>query len=469
AVPRISPASQITDPTAFPNAMSGFPFRAAKTETTASGNVVPTETIVAPTITFGIPVRKDKVTAFSTIQSADFPKITAKDIAIDALFGIGLNRPPEGWVKKLVQHINRSSAFTLSIDIPSGLFANKPGTDPTAVVKPNHTLTFQTPKLSFFLPGTGKFVPHFEVIDIGLDQEYLHTTQPLAQLITKAAARNFYKQREKYTHKGTYGHSLIIAGSYGKMGAAVLAARAAARAGSGLVSVFVPQCGYETLQTSFPEAMVFTDAEPGVISKIEFDIKPTSTAIGMGIGTNGLTEKALREFLKKTNYPIVIDADALNIISKKKTLQKLIPKNSILTPHPGELKRLIGPWADDFEKIEKTKKLATALNAIVVVKGADTLTVFNGQLYINASGNPGMATGGTGDALAGVLCGLLAQGYDPLIAAVFGVYLHGSSGNIASQQQGFEAMIASDVIANLGPAFLELFAPNAEERQKKQG
>ncbi|MGB0950324.1 MAG: NAD(P)H-hydrate dehydratase, partial [Marinirhabdus sp.] len=334
---------------------------------------------------------------------------------------------------------------------------------------PNHTLTFQTPKLSFFLPGTGKFVPHFEVIDIGLDQEYLHTTQPLAQLITKAAARNFYKQREKYTHKGTYGHSLIIAGSYGKMGAAVLAARAAARAGSGLVSVFVPQCGYETLQTSFPEAMVFTDAEPGVISKIEFDIKPTSTAIGMGIGTNGLTEKALREFLKKTNYPIVIDADALNIISKKKTLQKLIPKNSILTPHPGELKRLIGPWADDFEKIEKTKKLATALNAIVVVKGADTLTVFNGQLYINASDNPGMATGGTGDALAGVLCGLLAQGYDPLIAAVFGVYLHGSSGNIASQQQGFEAMIASDVIANLGPAFLELFAPNAEERQKKQG
>ncbi|MGK0175603.1 MAG: hydroxyethylthiazole kinase-like uncharacterized protein yjeF [Ulvibacter sp.] len=387
----------------------------------------------------------------------DFPEIEEEDIIIDAIFGIGLNRCLDTWVLKLVQYLNSLKSFKLAIDMPSGLYANAPQEDLDAVLNANHTLTFQAPKLSFFLPETGKLVPYFEVLDVGLDAEYLFKTEPLANLIAKPEAQSYYKQREKFTHKGDYGHTLIIGGSYGKMGAAVLAARSAFRAGAGLVSCFVPKCGYTILQTALPEAMVITDENEASITSISVDFEPKVIGIGMGIGTASETIAALEKLLKKTKSPMVLDADALNCISQRTSLLKIIPKNSILTPHLGELERLIGKWKNDYDRLEKVKEFSSKYEFIVVIKGANSMVVNYDKLYINTSGNPGMSTAGSGDVLSGVICGLLSQGYEPLIAAVFGVYLHGSAGNLITQEMGFEALMASDISNYLGKAYLALF------------
>lgn len=389
----------------------------------------------------------------------DFPEIHADDVIIDAIFGIGLNRAPEGWVKSLIQYLNTQKAFRLSIDIPSGLHANKAIADPEAVIMANHTLTFQAPKLAFFLPESGKYVPYFEAIDIGLDPEFLYTTEPLAQLISKPEAKQFYKQREKYTHKGSYGHVLIVGGSYGKIGAIVLATRAAYKAGAGLVTAYIPKCGYQILQTTVPEAMVITDTNDAIISDINLEFEPSAIAVGMGLGTKKESVAALKKLLSEATGPMVIDADALNCIASNPALKKLIPKNSILTPHPGELKRLVGVWTDDYDKLEKVKKFTAKHQIIVLIKGANSITVFENKLYINTSGNPGMATGGSGDVLSGMIAGLMAQGYDPLMATVFATYLHGSSGNLVAQQIGFEALMAGDIIEAIGAAYLSLFEP----------
>ncbi|PKA84259.1 hydroxyethylthiazole kinase-like uncharacterized protein yjeF/hydroxyethylthiazole kinase-like uncharacterized protein yjeF [Ulvibacter sp. MAR_2010_11] len=402
----------------------------------------------------------------------DFPEINPDDIIIDGIFGIGLNRCPDGWVKKLIIYLNENKAFKLAIDIPSGLYAEAPLDDPDAVIKANHTLTFQAPKLAFFLPETGKYVPFYEVLDIGLDPEYLATAEPLAQLIQKPEAQQFYKQRKKYDHKGMFGHALIVAGSYGKIGAAILAAGATLRTGAGMLTVFTPKCGNDILQNAVPEAMTLTDSEEKYITNISYSFTASAIGVGMGIGTNAKTVAALEKLFKESKAPMVIDADALNCISENTSLLKVLPKLSILTPHEGELKRLIGSWKNDYNKLEKAKKFANKHEAVLVLKGANTITVFNNKLYINSTGNPGMATAGSGDVLAGVITGLLSQGYDSLLAAVFGVYLHGSAGNIAAQSMGLEAMIAGDVTANLGNAYLALFEqdpapqPQAEEEQQ---
>lgn len=390
-------------------------------------------------------------------SAEDFPQIAGEDIIIDALFGIGLNRPPEGWVKELIQFLNASPAYKLAIDIPSGLYAEQAIEDPDAIIKPNHTLTFQAPKLSFFLPESGPYVTFYEVLNIGLDQEFLQKTEGLAQIIAKPEAQLFYKQRNKYAHKGNFGHALIAAGSYGSMGAAVLSTKATMRIGAGKVTAFIPECGYTTMQISVPEAMVKTDKNEKVLSKIDIDFMPDAIGVGMGMGTSKESVAALRGLLKNVACPILLDADALNCISSTKTLLKLIPQNAILTPHAGELERLIGEWTDDYDKIEKTKAFSKKYNVIVIIKGANTIVISEDEMYINTTGNPGMATAGSGDVLSGVITGLVAQGYDPLMSSVFGAYLHGSAGNIASQIIGFEAMMASDIIAHLGDAFIELF------------
>ena len=398
----------------------------------------------------------------------DFPQINKEDIVIDSLFGIGLNRPPEGWLKPLIQHINDSNAFTLSIDIPSGLYANQALEDPDAVIEANHTLTFQAPKLSFFLPETGKFVPFFDIIDIGLDPEYLYKAEALAQLIGKQQAQQFYKPRHAFDHKGTYGHSLIIGGSYGKIGAPILSAKAAFRIGAGLVSVYIPKCGYPIVQTAIPEAMTITDSQNEFVADIQFDIEPSAIGIGMGLGKKPETVSALEKLFTNNTTPMVIDADALNCISENENLLKVIPKHAILTPHPGELKRLIGEWTDDYDKLEKAKQFSKKHNIVLLIKGAHTVIIFEDKLYINTTGNPGMATAGSGDALTGVLTGLLSQGYDPLLASVFGVYLHGQAGGIASQKMGYEAVMASDIIENLGKAYMSLFESSEKEPNKEE-
>lgn len=396
----------------------------------------------------------------------DFPEIDSEDIIIDAIFGIGLNRCPGGWVKKLIQYLNSIDAFKLSIDIPSGLFANKALEDKEAVLQANHTLTFQTPKLAFFLPETAKYVSGFEVLDIGLDEEFLHTVKPLAQLISRVEAQELYIHREKFGHKGTYGHALIVAGSYGKIGAAFLSSLACFRIGAGMVTTFIPKCGYIILQSSIPEAMVITDKEEDFISNISIDFEPSAIGIGMGIGKNKATLEALKKLFSITKAPLVIDADALNIISENKELLKLLPKNSILTPHPGELRRLIGEWKDDYDKLEKVKKFSKKYHSVVIIKGAYSMTVYENQIYINSTGNPGMGTAGSGDALSGVITGLLCQGYDVLKASIFGVYMHGFAGDICTQDIGYEAIMAGDIINNLSEAYMLLFTSDAPKNSE---
>lgn len=397
----------------------------------------------------------------------DFPEISPDDIIIDAIFGIGLNRCPGGWVKKLIQYLNSTKAFKLAIDIPSGLYANAPLEDEEAVIKANHTLTFQAPKLAFFLPETALYVGSFDTLEIGLDLEFLKTTEPLAQLISKSEAQQFYKPRNKFDHKGTYGHTLVVAGSYGKTGAAVLATRAAFKIGAGMVTAFIPKCGYTVLQTAVPEAMVITDKENEFISKVEVEFNPSAVAVGMGIGKEKATKNALKSLFQNNNSPLVIDADAINLISENKDLLAVLPKNAVLTPHPGELKRLVGKWKNDYEKLEKVKAFSKKHNVIVVVKGAYTIAVLGDKFYINTTSNPGMGTAGSGDALSGVLAGLLSQGYDPLLASVFGMYLHGKAGDIAANKLGFESVMAGDIIDNLSEAYRDLFVREQTNEQEK--
>ncbi|TFG71562.1 MAG: NAD(P)H-hydrate dehydratase, partial [Flavobacteriales bacterium] len=353
------------------------------------------------------------------------PLIDRDDIIVDAIFGIGLNRPPADWVSRLMQHLNASEAFILSVDVPSGLYMNKGLDDANAVIKANHVLSFQAPKLVFFLPETGRYAEQWEILDIGLDAEFLKTTETDYILIGKNEVLPFYKPREKFSHKGTYGHSLIIGGSYGKMGAVHLAGKACLHTGSGLVSLYVPACGLVPLQTNLPEAMILTDVNDHFISDIKVNVEKMTLAIGIGMGTEKESVQAFSALLDASNAPMVIDADALNMISENKELLKKLPKASILTPHPKELERLLGAWVDDFDKLKKAKAFSKRYGCILVIKGAHTLTVYEGKGYFNTTGNPGMATAGSGDVLTGMVTGLLAQGYSPLHAAIFAVYLHG--------------------------------------------
>ncbi len=270
---------------------------------------------------------------------SDFPEIHKDDIIVDAVFGIGLNRPARDWVKSLFVHFKQSEAFTLAIDVPSGVYTDKAIEDENGVVWANYTLSFQSPKLIFFLPETAKFSTQWEVIDIGIDRAFLLATETGTELIGKNEVVPMYKPREKFAHKGDYGHSLIIGGSYGKIGAVVLASRAALSIGAGLVTSYVPKSGYQILQTAFPEGMVITDQNDAIISEIEFDIEPAVIGLGIGMGTATETVAALEKFLKTNKTPLVIDADGLNILSKKKMLLKLLPERSVLTPHPKELER----------------------------------------------------------------------------------------------------------------------------------
>ncbi|MBC8770559.1 NAD(P)H-hydrate dehydratase [Arenibacter sp. BSSL-BM3] len=390
-------------------------------------------------------------------EESELPTIGKEDIVVDAIFGIGLNRVPDLWVINLMQHLNNSNAFILSIDMPSGLFMDSGPTNMDGVIKANIVLTFQVPKLVFFLPETGKFFDHWEILDIGLDQEFLFKSESDYELIGKNEVLSMYIPREKYSHKGSYGHSLIIGGSYGKIGAVILAAKGSLCAGSGLVTAYVPKCGYVPIQTALPEAMVVTDSDEREISNIDYDVAPTVIGIGVGIGTSGATVKAFSEFLHKNKVPLVIDADGLNILSKNPDLFKKMPPNTVLTPHPKELERIIGKWKDDFDKLKKTKEFSKKFDCIVIIKGANSIVIYGDKGYVNTTGNPGMATGGSGDVLTGIITGLIAQGYLPLHAAIFGVFIHGRAADIAVENCGFQALIASGIIDNIGKAYLELF------------
>lgn len=397
----------------------------------------------------------------------DFPVLKAGDFIVDAIFGVGLNRPLVPWVGNLVRHINASGAFVLAVDMPSGLMADAPTEDKEAIIKADYTITFQAPKMSFYLPETAAFKGDLQILDIGLDRGFLKDVPAKVSLISKPEARALYRRRSKFSHKGTYGHALMVGGSYGKMGSVCLSGTAALKSGAGMLTFFVPKCGYEIAQTLLPEAMVLTDADEKALTNINFDLDPTVIGFGVGVGTAEDTVRAFESLLKKNKKPMVIDADGLNILARNKHLLELLPEASVLTPHPKELERLIGAWENDFEKIEKVRELVDKYKLILVLKGAYTFITAPENTYINTSGNPGMATAGSGDVLTGILTGLICQGYQPLAAALFGVFIHGKAGDLAAEDESFEGVIAGDIAQYTGKAILSLFKEETPELKKQ--
>lgn len=376
------------------------------------------------------------------------------DILLDAILGSGLSRPVEGIYRQAIQSINSSPAIRVAVDIPSGLFADKHSEGD--IVKADYTVSFQLPKLSFMFPENHQYVGAWEVVDIGLSKSFVGEAKSDNYYITKKSIKAILKQRSAFAHKGDFGRALLIAGSYGKMGACVLAARAALRSGIGLLTLHVPKVGYPIVQSAVPEAMVSVDTHSEI-----FSVAPSFNAfnvigIGPGLGQAEETFPALVKVLG-SGKPIVIDADALNMIGSHKALH-LIPAGSILTPHPKEFERLVGRWKDDFERLERQIRLAKEMKCIVILKGGCTsITTPEGLTYFNSSGNPGMATGGSGDVLTGILTGLLAQKYSAEETAIVGVYLHGLSGDIATREKGMNSLIASDLIDFLPAAFKDIY------------
>lgn len=379
---------------------------------------------------------KYNVTIFKAEEPFDLGPFT---VIIDAIFGTGLSRPAQS---DAIKKINASSAIKVSVDVPSGLRIDTHSEGD--IVKADYTITFQTPKLAFMMPENAEYVGEWHVVDIGLKDDF------------NAATRDFFidkievKKRKKFSHKGDYGRALLIAGSLGKMGACVLSARAALRSGAGLLTVHVPRCGYSIIQTSVPEAMATVDSNEDHFSDAGDASMYDVIGIGPGLGITSQTVTGLRKVLQQRK-PMVIDADALNILAGSRELLHLIPTGSILTPHPGEFKRLVGEWKNDFERLELQRKLAAQTKSTVILKGAHTsIADPDGNVFFNSTGNPGMAKGGSGDVLTGVLTGLLSQRYPATEAAIIGVFAHGLAGDIAAREMGENSVIAGDIVEFLG-------------------
>jgi len=388
-----------------------------------------------------------------------FPEISEEDIVVDALFGSGLTRPVKGFPGEIIRQINTSPATKIAIDIPSGLFADTSSKETDGeIVRADYTLSFQFPKLTFLLPENDTFTGSWHVLDIGLHPDFINNVPVKNFYSTRQELAAILKPRKKFSHKGTYGHALLIAGSYGKMGAAILAAHAALRSGVGLLHVHIPKVGYSIMQTALPEAMLSIDRYDNYFSDIPELSMYNAIGTGPGLGTQHQSQMALKLLLQQFKLPMVFDADALNILAINKTWLAFLPHYSILTPHPREFERIAGKWRNDFERLAKQREFAKKFQLVVVLKGAYTsICTPRGNCYFNSTGNPGMATAGSGDVLTGILTSLLAQGYASVEAAIFGVYLHGLAGDIAAGKLGEEAMIAGDIVANLGKAFQKLY------------
>jgi hydroxyethylthiazole kinase-like uncharacterized protein yjeF len=385
-------------------------------------------------------------------SDADMQVVTNSDIVVDALFGSGLSRPTDGLNAEIIDVINASNAVCVSVDVPSGLSTD--ATSSGKIVQADFTVSFQLPKLAFLMPENSRYVGAWTLVDIGLSEQYVKDVDTKLFFLVHEDIKKIIRPRSRFTHKGNYGHALLIAGSYGKMGACVLSAKAALRSGVGLLTVHIPKSGYTILQTSIPEAMVSVDDHEKFITSIPDIEKYNAIGIGPGIGQSEETVKAFSNLLTRLTKPLVIDADGLNILAAHSALLHGIPEKSILTPHPKEFERMIGKWTNDFDRLEKLRQFSMRSKSVVILKGAySSIATPDGNIYFNPTGNPGMATGGSGDVLTGILTGLLAQGYSPEDAAKAGVYLHGLAGDLAAQEKGMYGLIASDLIEWLPRAF----------------
>lgn len=391
-------------------------------------------------------------------DEADFPILNDDILVIDALFGNGLNRPLEGLAASLVRSINNSGALVFAIDVPSGLMGEDNGSVVSDnIIRADRTFTFQFPKLSFLFPENEKYVGDWQVLDIGLHPKAIKNVATPYFMLDEDFIKEIIQPRGKFSHKGTFGHALLISGAYGKMGAAVLSSKSCLRSGVGLLTTHVPAKGVSVLQTVIPEAMVSID-ESDTIFTGAINLRAFS-AIGIGpaIGQADDTQQAFYELIKVSKTPMVIDADALNILGLHNDWIGMLPNGSILTPHPKEFERLSGEKSEGFQRLQKALDVAKQNQIFIVLKGAHSAIICpDGEVYFNSTGNPGMATAGSGDVLTGIILSLLAQGYNSKDAALLGVYVHGLAGDIASDQKGEISLIASDIVDNLGEAFMLL-------------
>lgn len=375
--------------------------------------------------------------------------ISADTVIIDALLGTGVNGEVKEPLLSVINKINSLPNQVISIDLPSGMkseFGNKNQT----IIRADVTLTLEFPKLAMLLPEAGKYCGKIEVLSIGLSAEYSQKSDSNYTYITKEFIDNIVLKRDKFAHKGTYGHALLICGSRGMAGAAILSTGAALRSGCGLVTVHMPEKERFSVQAAYPSALFSLD-DGSCFSELPVDMsKYTSIGIGCGLGQSYITVEAFKRLLNTFYKPVVIDADALNIISENSKMKQSIPKGSILTPHLGELARFVGEWHTEEEKIGLVRRLASNLKSVIVVKGAHTMICLpDGECYFNSTGNNGMAKGGSGDVLTGYITGLLARGYNSSHAAILGVYIHGLAGDRAANFYGMDAMNSKDLIDNL--------------------
>ncbi|MEO8820460.1 MAG: NAD(P)H-hydrate dehydratase [Ginsengibacter sp.] len=388
-------------------------------------------------------------------EDEPFPKLTDQDVIVDALFGTGLNRKPEGIYARLIDFINSAPSKKISIDVPSGLFIEKSSVG-NNVIKANHTLTFQNQKLAFLLPENETYVGQVILLDIGLSDKFEKIEEAQFEFVDGKMIHEIYKPRKDFANKGSYGYACLLAGSYGMMGAAVLSSSGCLRSGVGKLTSCICEAGYAIMQTSVPEAMckIYGDKYIKDFDGFsDYDV----IGIGPGIGKYDSHKKLLQELFTNCTKPLVIDADALNVLSENPELYHSIPPKTVITPHPKEFERLFGKTESDFDRINLALSKAKELNIFIVLKGHYTfIATPGGKGYFNSTGNAGMATAGAGDVLTGIITGFLAQKYSVLSSCIMGVYLHGLSGDIAAKHVSKEALIARDIVENLGKAFKKI-------------
>lgn len=379
------------------------------------------------------------------------PVLTAEHVVVDGLFGSGLNKSLNGGFAAVVKYINSSSATVVAIDVPSGLMGEDNTYNiQTNIIRADLTLSLQLPKLAFLFAENEPFVGEWQLLDIGLSEEAIDEKETDFVLTEHEDMPSMLKPRGKFAHKGSFGRALLIAGSQGMAGASVLAARACLRSGVGLLTVHVPFCNNFIVQTSVPEAMTEIDINDVRFSCATDTDDYQAVGIGPGLGKAGDTEAALLEQIESCQTPMVVDADALNLLGEHRSYIGRLPKGSILTPHPKELERLVGKCQNSYERLMKARELARSAGVHIILKGAYSVVITpSGKCRFNPTGNPGMATGGSGDVLTGVVLALLAQGYDAETAAELAVYVHGLAGDIACKKHGAMGMTAGDIVTCL--------------------
>lgn len=400
----------------------------------------------------------EKIQFTEVIDELTPPDLSEHDIVIDGLFGSGLSRPLEGGFAAIVNYINESGATVVSIDIPSGLLGEEnQGNDTNAIIKADYTLSFGFPKIAFFLAENAHYVGEWKVLDIGIHPDIVEETPTPFAVINDEDVAELFVPRSRFAHKGVFGHALLIAGSRGKMGAALLAARSCLRSGAGLLTAHIPLMGEQTFQTALPEAMLSFDPYKDYFTTTIDTASFAAIGIGPGLGKHIETKAAFERLLESNQKPMVIDADGINLLAENQYLLDKLPAQCILTPHPKEFDRLAGPSNSSYERLTKALNFAVDHKVCLVLKGAYTATCTPaGKVYFNTSGNPGMATAGSGDVLTGIILGLLANGYETEVAAIAGVYLHGLAGDLAAAYHSEESMIAGDITEMLGKAFKQM-------------